>query len=293
MIKIDFTNLTSQKIGRKHGISEKKIKQLTKKNSRLQKEVFSNKNKSGYAFLSLPDNISLIRKIKKYATEQNKNKWENIVVLGIGGSALGAIAVRDAILGLCPMCNKPRLFVIDNIDPAVTSLILSKIDFKKSLFVVISRSGTTTEPMMLYGIIKEQLKKKVKNIKKHFVFITDPKSGLLRKIGKKENIKMFDIPSKIGGRFSVLSSVGLVPLALAGIDIAKLLKGAREMRDLIKKDDIALKLAISQFILDRKKDKSMTVWRLAPLCVLDALFWAEPPKPNMSPRTSPRSPKSN
>ncbi|MBU1935130.1 glucose-6-phosphate isomerase, partial [Patescibacteria group bacterium] len=96
-----------------------------------------------------------------------------------------------------------------------------------------------------------------------FVFITDPKKGLLRKIAKKDGIQTFDIPSKIGGRFSVLSSACLVPLVLAGVDVNGLLKGARVMREVIKSTkgtvNPALLLAVSQFVMDRKKGKTMTV----------------------------------
>ena len=130
--------------------------------------------------------------------------------------------------------------------------------------MVISKSGTTTEPMIQYALVKEMLQKKFpKNYQKHLVFVTDPKSGLLRKIGKAEGIQMFSIPPKIGGRFSVLTNVGLVPLALAGFDVSALLKGAGYMRDAIKRskeyNNPALKMALAQFLLDRKKGKVMTV----------------------------------
>jgi len=262
MLQLDIQNILKKKIGSNNGISDLMLNNFCSKNGKLVKQVFRNKNKLGYDFLNLPDDSALLRKIKKFVTEQKRNKWENIIVLGIGGSALGAIAIRDALL---PAFNqKPRLIVLDNIGPKYTADLFDDLNLSKTLFVVISKSGTTTEPMVLYGLAKERLMKKFpKNYQKHFVFITDPKKGLLRKIAKKENITTFDIPPKVGGRFSVLSSVGLVPAALAGVDINGLLKGAHLMREAIKvkhpEKNPALLLASAQYLLDHKKSKSITV----------------------------------
>ncbi|HDL90558.1 MAG TPA: glucose-6-phosphate isomerase [Thermodesulforhabdus norvegica] len=260
MLHIQVENLT--KVGRLHGISELGLRNFCDKKQPLVKKVFSLKSKPGYAFLTLPDAEANLKKVKKYVKEQEKNNWKNIVVLGIGGSALGAIAVRDALKS--EFSKGPKLYVLDNIDPAYTAELLDGLNLSRTLFVVISKSGTTTEPMIQYGLVKEILVKKFpKNYQKHLVFVTDPKGGLLRKIAKAEKITAFDIPPKIGGRFSVLTNVGLLPCALAGMEVGNLLKGAREMREAIKRSkgmsNPALALAAAQFILDKKKKKSMTV----------------------------------
>lgn len=265
MIELDIQNALAERIGKGSGISERVFLDFLKKNQPLVKKVFQSKNQPGYAFLNLPDDAALVRKIKKFTTAQKKNKWENIVVLGIGGSALGGIALKEALLGTYHYLDKkPHLFFIDNIDPDFVQELLSKIDLKKSLFIVISKSGGTTEPMVLYNVVKEKLMvAKVKNHSKHFVFITDSKKGLLRPLGKKEGIEMFPVPEKIGGRFSVLTSVGLLPAALAGIDVSAVMQGAKKMRNSIKKaksaKNPAIILAALQFLLDKKKDKVMTV----------------------------------
>ena len=260
MLHIDYQNALSDKIGLRDGISKAVFSNFLHKNQPLVKKVFQSKNKMGYAFLNLPDDQGVLRKIKKFAKNQQKNRWENIVVLGIGGSSLGGIALKEALLGsLSHLGKNPHLFFVDNIDPDYVMELLAKIRPEKSLFIVISKSGGTVEPMALYNLIRD----KVKNPKKHFVFITDSKKGFLRKIGKREGIEMFDIPPKVGGRFSVLSSVGLLPAALADMDISALLKGARRMRDAIKttkkEKNPALILASLQYLLDRKKGKEMTV----------------------------------
>lgn len=260
MLHLQIENLS--KVGRLHGFSEKRFRSFCEKKQTLVQTVLKMKSKPGYAFLALPDAEANLKKIKKYVKEQEKNKWQNIVVLGIGGSALGAIAVRDALK--TEFSKGPKLYILDNIDPAYTAEVLNNLNLSRTLFVVISKSGTTTEPMIQYGLVKEILTKKFpKDYQKHLVFVTDPKGGLLRKIAKAEKIATFDIPPKIGGRFSVLTNVGLVPCALAGMDITGLLKGAREMREAIKRgkgvSNPALALASAQFLLDKKKGKSMTV----------------------------------
>jgi glucose-6-phosphate isomerase len=262
MLQLNIQNILKETIGSEHGIGETVLKNFCAKNGKLIKQVFRNKRKMGYDFLNLPDDKALLGKIKKFVADQHKNKWKNIVVLGIGGSALGAIAIRDALI---PSFNpKTRLFVIDNIGPKYTAELLSGLDLSRTLFVVISKSGTTTEPMVLYGLVKDKLMQKFpRNYQKHLVFITDPKKGLLRKIAKKEGITTFDIPPKVGGRFSVLSSVGLVPAALAGVDVSALLRGAHIMREAIKihhpEKNPAMLLAATQYLMDRKKGKVMTV----------------------------------
>ena len=262
MITIDHKNILKETIGSSHGIGKRVLEGFCAKHQDTIDTVFKNKKAYGYDFLNLPDNRVLVTKIKTFVTEQKKNKWENIVVLGIGGSALGAIAVRKAIMS---DQNNPKLWVMDNVDPEEVSEALKELNLTKTLFVVISKSGSTVEPMTLYAVFRSALAKKVpaKELKKHFVFVTDPKKGLLRPIAEKEGIATFDVPPNLGGRFSVLSSVGLVPLALAGVDINALLKGAKDMRETIKKTKLtqnpALLLAATQFLADWKKGKSMTV----------------------------------
>jgi glucose-6-phosphate isomerase len=265
MIGINIKNILSDKIGSDNGINSRVLLDFLKVNGALLDEIFKSKRGVSYGFINLPDDSVLINKIKKFAVSQKKKQWENIVVLGIGGSALGGIALRDALLGQYHLLDKkPHLFFLDNIDPDPVVQLLNLIKLEKSLFIIISKSGGTVEPMALYNAIKERLvKAKIKDFKKNLIFITDPKNGLLRTAGEKEKIYMFDVPTKVGGRFSVLSSVGLVPAALAGIDIIKLMNGAKKMREIIKKTapikNPALILATLQFMMDCKKNKHMTV----------------------------------
>ena len=262
MFKIDLQNVLQKTIAKTHGLDEKELNEFVKKHEKSVQKIFKNKSKEGYGFLNLPDNEALVRRINRFVSSQKKEKWEHIVVLGIGGSALGLIATQEALMN--PYSQSPKLHVVDNVDPVRVSQLMDYLKLNKTLFVVISKSGGTVEPMALYGLASSVMQKKYpKKWQKHFVFITDPKKGLLRPLAGQAGITAFDIPPTVGGRFSVLSSVGLVPAALVGVDIAQLLKGAKKMRDSVKKkkglENLALSLSAIQYLLDTQKKKVMTV----------------------------------
>ena len=175
----------------------------------------------GQSFPLLPKVKGPVLAVKELA-EKLKGRFKDIVILGIGGSALGITSLRDALKGpLWNLDGKPRLFVLDNLD--TVGELENMLDLDKTLFIVISKSGTTPETMAQFFYFREKVSKE------RFVFITDPKEGELRAIGKEYGIPMLTIPAEVGGRFSVLSPVGLFPAALLGIDIEELLVGAEKM----------------------------------------------------------------
>lgn len=173
--------------------------------------------------------------------------FADVVVLGIGGSALGTIALRSALRS--PEWNAlsdeersffPRLHVLENVDPSTMAALLERLDLARALFIVISKSGGTAETMAQYLIVRERLTEQLGDAQlQHLVFITDPKKGALRRLAEDEGRVTFEIPPNVGGRFSVLSPVGLFPLALAGADINALLAGAADMAVRCQGDDLA------------------------------------------------------
>lgn len=148
---------------------------------------------------------------------------EYIVVLGIGGSSLGAKAIYEFLKPRNG--NKRKLVFFESTDPVSISHLLSQIDISKSHFLVISKSGTTIETIAVFKYIYS-----LQNDPKYYTFITD-KGSPLDKLSNDMNTKCFHIPSNVGGRFSVLSVVGLLPLALCGIDIKAILNGAKEIEE--------------------------------------------------------------
>jgi glucose-6-phosphate isomerase len=197
-------------------------------------------------FFALPYEKQVVEQIRSFADGLGQ-AYDTVVVLGIGGSALGTIALQNALLK--PHWNEldgegrdyfPRLYVLDNIDPSTIGPLLDRLDPRTTLYNVISKSGTTAETMSQFMIVRERLRAALDDdgYRGHLIFTTDPERGVLRRLGEAEGIAMLPLPPAVGGRFSVLSAVGLLPAALAGIDIEALLAGAAAMDDRCRTDDM-------------------------------------------------------
>lgn len=165
-----------------------------------------------------------------------EGRFENMIVLGIGGSALGNIALQSALnpptYNLMPVEKRggPRMFVVDNVDPANLRAVLDLCDPRTTLFNVISKSGETAETAAQFMIVRDLLQKAMgKKWSEHVVAITDPERGTMRTICDQAGITTLPVPDGVGGRFSVLCPVGLFSAAMCGIDIAALLDGAKAM----------------------------------------------------------------
>jgi glucose-6-phosphate isomerase len=166
-----------------------------------------------------------------------RNDCEVVVCIGIGGSYLGAKAVIEALSNAFAAYSTQKgnphvLFAGQNIGEDYLYELQQYLQGKKFGIVVISKSGTTTEPAIAFRLLKEQLEKAEGKAEaaKHIVAITDAKRGALRQLATEEGYKTFVIEDSVGGRFSVLSPVGLLPIAIAGYDIKALLNGARAMQ---------------------------------------------------------------
>jgi glucose-6-phosphate isomerase len=186
-------------------------------------------------FVDLPSDKTLLAQVEKFASSA-RGKYDDVVILGIGGSALGPIALRTALRpsGWNLLDDKarggyPRLQVLDNVDPETIHALLGRLRLKRTLFIVTSKSGGTAETMAQFLIVHDRLSRKQLDVTRHLVFVTDPKQGALRPLAERLKVPALDIPANIGGRFSVLSAVGTLPAALIGIDVKSLLSGAVEM----------------------------------------------------------------
>ena len=193
-------------------------------------DITSNK----YGFGLLPEQIlasSGFSKINKLVGTLKK-RFVNMVVIGIGGSSLGAKAVFNAIKkeGYFTSDTKnAALYFLENTDPSTIAALLKNIDINKTVFNVISKSGGTVEPSGTFSYILSLLKQKFDDWRSRIIITTDPESGLLKEFADKEQIEQLEIPKNVGGRFSVFSSVGLFPLLMSGVNIEELLKGAIEI----------------------------------------------------------------
>ena len=204
------------------------------------------------------------KRIQEAASYIREN-FDVLVVCGIGGSYLGARAVIEALNGLRSDDKLEIIFMGHTFSPTLTSQTLKYLKGKKFAINVISKSGTTTETSIAFRLLKSLLEKQLKGpqLKRAIYCTTDPKKGALRTLANNEGYPTFNLPGDIGGRFSVLTPVGLLPIACAGIDIERLMDGARmamsefDTADLDK--NIAYRYAVLRHALYQTKHVEMFV----------------------------------
>jgi len=292
MIQLYWKNATDNVVGEEHGVSELELQQLAPRlcqaNRAIQEQIDA--GRLGYA--ALPTHRGYAAQVKALVAN-HKPTTTDLVVLGIGGSALGNIALQAALnpatYNLMSDARRPgpRLFVLDNVDPALvadTLKVAGRRGCKGLLVNVISKSGETAETASEFMIFREMLKKKLgSDFASHIVATTDTAKGTLHDIAAADGYDMLAVPGDVGGRFSVLSPVGLFSAAMCGIDIDELLTGAAEMKDRIAAADCmdpACRLAGIKYIATIAKGKCMHVMmpysdRLYMLADWYRQLWAE------------------
>lgn len=273
MLEFNCKNVSASVIGEENGLHlEEEFNQYNDKIAKIINELNSKKDKPGQwlQWMNLGYNEETVWLVKEYAA-MVKDRFENVLVLGIGGSALGGIAVCEAllkpywnILSNEQRSNLPRIFFLDNIDPDQINGLLEVLDLKKTLVNVITKSGSTAETMSQFMILKNKLEQELgDNYRKHIVATTDQNAGILRQISNEEGYKTFVVPDDVGGRFSVFSAVGLLPFALVGIDIEELVQGVKDMDLALKNTDIrhniAAQNALIHYLMDTQKGKNLSV----------------------------------
>ena len=221
-----------------------KKEELMKYNEKVEKaheelhSVADNEN-DFVGWLHLPTNYNKeeFERIKKCA-EKIKKDSEVFLVIGIGGSYLGARAVIESLTNTfynaCSNIKTPKIFFVgNNMSPNYMNDLLECIGNKDISINVISKSGTTTEPAIAFRIFREFMESKygVDGARRRIYVTTDKEKGALKTLSNEEEYETFVIPDNIGGRYSVLTAVGLLPIAVAGIDIDKLMYGAKNAED--------------------------------------------------------------
>jgi glucose-6-phosphate isomerase len=247
MLTLDYANCLADRVGT-HGLDSALLDpagEAAASAAALTRKLASTRGKGWERWRDLPfdpvrsEHVGAVME----TVDARRGKFDNLVVLGIGGSALGNIALQAALnppsYNLLPPGTGgragPRVFVVDNVDPAYFGSVLKFCEgpgggLKRTLFNVISKSGETAETAAQFMIVRDRLKKTVgAEYKANIVAVTDPKSGTMRQICDAEGFTTLPVPDGVGGRFSVLSPVGLFSAAMAGIDINALLDGAASM----------------------------------------------------------------
>jgi len=271
-IRLDYTNMMAPPID--GGISESEWREVASRFEEAHRGVADEYAGGTLGFLDLPDDRALHQRTLDYVrrVKGSAGTLTDVVVLGIGGSALGPIALRTSLrppqwnlLDDAARGGEPRLHVLDNVDPANIAALLGRLDLRRSLFVVISKSGGTAETMAQYLVVRARLNEVLgeTGARERLVFVTDPEKGALRTIARSEKIAALEIPANVGGRFSVLTPVGILPAALIGIDTAEMLAGAADMRtrcaSKVLGDNIAGTWASLQFLADTKHGRPIHV----------------------------------
>ena len=279
-IKLDYSNMMSEVIGSHKGINPEELDDIVPE-ARLIAERVNEKRDSGeFGFYQLPYESATVDTILT-VVKVNKDKFDDFVILGIGGSALGAKALFQAmcnpvhnLLSLKDRNGFPRIHFLDNIDPLTMQSVLNYINPQKTLFNVITKSGETVETvsqfLIVQKILEDQLGKKAAT--EHLVITTGDTSSNIYKLACENSYPLLTIPKNVGGRFSVFSPVGLFPAAMMGIDIEDLLAGARFMDERTRTGNLmenpAYMCGALHYLADTRKGLNITV--LMPYS--DALF---------------------
>ncbi len=257
MLTLDYANMLSDRVG-SHGLDPAHLDpkgEAAVGIVEMTRKLASTRGKNWERWRDLhvnPMRSEHIGAIKTYA-DRARGKFDNLVVLGIGGSALGNIALQGALnpstynLEAAAPTGKrrgPRMFVVDNVDPAYFGGVLNYIlsvdpKLERTLFNVVSKSGETAETAGQFMVIRDLLKKHGRKGADHVVAVTDPAKGTMRQICNSEGYFTLPVPDGVGGRFSVLSPVGLFSAAMCGIDIDGLLDGAATMDPLTTREEIS------------------------------------------------------
>jgi glucose-6-phosphate isomerase len=273
-IRLDYTNMMTPPID--GGITDAEWRDAATRFAAAHTAVESERAGGSLGFMELPDDRALHRQTLDYVQRvrgrTGADGLTDVVVLGIGGSALGPIALRTSLrppqwnlLDDAARGGQPRLHVLDNVDPANIAALLARLDLRRSLFVVISKSGGTAETMAQYLVIRARLNEALgeAGAKERLVLVTDPRKGALRTIARSEGISALEIPSNVGGRFSVLTPVGVLPAALIGIDTGELLAGAADMRTRCASKELSANIAGTwaalQYLADTRHGRHIQV----------------------------------
>ncbi|MBO6180681.1 glucose-6-phosphate isomerase [bacterium] len=273
MIELDFRGADSKILGEENGLDiAREFENYKDRIAEIITDLYKNKDVAGKGlrWMDLGYSQETSWYVKEYAALV-ENRFDNILVLGIGGSALGGLAVTNALL--TPYWNMltkeerngyPRIFFLDNIDPDEMNALLNILDLSKTLVNVITKSGDTAETMAQYMILKDRLEQELgDDYRKNIIVTTDKKMGILRQISEQEGYKAFVVPDDVGGRFSVFTAVGLLPFALTGIDIDKITSGIKDMDSALQNpniyENISAQNALIHYLMDTKLGKNITV----------------------------------
>jgi glucose-6-phosphate isomerase len=278
-ITIDYRNAMAAAVGPAHGVTDAMLDEIAPVIAEQHARLGAEHAAGGQRWMDLPSDTALVAEIETFAAEV-RARYQDFILVGIGGSSLGAIATIQALThpfrNVLPSETRggPRFFVLDNPDPEKVAATLETVDLATTLVNVVTKSGQTAETMANFLAVRQALEAAIgrERARQHIVATTDPAEGLLRALADQEGYRTFPVPPGVDGRMTVLSAVGLLPAAICGCDIGGLLAGARAMRSRTATVDLrenpGYLLAALCILADTRLDKSI----LVTMPYADALF---------------------
>ncbi len=283
-IRLDYSQMMSEFIGDNRGITETEIDELAPQAKKIVKDIDKKRDGGELGFYKLPYNIPAADQVLELV-DTLKQRCDDLVVLGIGGSALGGIALFHSLChplhNLLPKVKRggPRAFFLDNVDPVTCRAVIDKVNPEKTIFAVITKSGNTVETISQFLVIRRLLEDKLGKaaVAEHLVVITDDKPNALRDLSQAADYPVLSVPANVGGRYSVLSPVGLFPAAMLGIDIFELLAGARYMAKRCESNSLqqnpAYLAGALHYLADKKKGLNIAVIMSYCDALQEMAFW--------------------
>ena len=270
-LTVDHSMAMAEVVGTANGLSEAELRELAPRLQRLDEQLQTWRCDGTAGFCALPYDTAAVQEIKGLA-KRLKEWCRDALVVGIGGSAWGARALRQALLhpshNHFPLGQRhyhSRLFIADNIEPDSLYGMLDGLELKRTTVNVISKSGETPETLALFLFIYQILENRLgtAQAKESFVLTTDGSQGSLSRLAAREGFPHLQVPAGVSGRFAILSAMGLFPAALAGIDIDGLLAGARFMDQRLQEapvtENAAYRLAAIYYLGQRHKGRRVQV----------------------------------
>lgn len=260
MLHLDVAGTLAKAITASKGIPDQDLTGLYTGMKRYIEDFLKEREKGEHAWSMNPYDKNVVQQVKEVAARARAEKIRTVVWIGIGGSGLGPKVIQEVYEGP----DTVEFILLDTIDPAILEMYLNIIDWKQTMVVVVSKSGGTLEPMSVFFLCWAQLKKaKGDKAADRVIALTDPNSGNLRSFCLERGISMLPIPSDVGGRYSIFTPVGLLPLALLDADVDQFVRGAKEIDTVCQNtsidDNPAALLASVQFLLDTKRSYSIRV----------------------------------
>jgi glucose-6-phosphate isomerase len=288
-IKVDIAKARAAAVGPDHGVTPGELKAIAPRIADAHELLTHQRLNKEYGFWDLYKDDVTFNGIRAVAHPFRERAFQNLVILGIGGSALGTTALVSALrpkfYNLMTKRGRkgfPRVFVMDNIDPVSFHEMTRLCKPDKTLYNVISKSGGTAETMSQLMIVMAHLEKKVgaNKIKDHLVVTTNPRGtekSLLHPVADEYGLTEFEVPANVGGRFSVFSPVGMFPAAMLGMDLDAFREGCAAMdarcQNAALKDNPAYLRAAVHYLADTRKGKCISVMMPYADCLYDTADW--------------------